>query len=324
MLATGNLKGISAMEKVKTGVFGLNPLLDGGLNRNSTCVVIGASGAGKTTFATQFLRRGLEIGEDGIFITLDETPRQIMSEAAMMGWGDIEKHLDDGSLVFVDASGKQFTDFIENELSDFVDEWQGHNARIVVDPLTPVLWSVKEKYEQRELVSFLLRQIRKIGTVLCTLEEHGAMSDLSGPEIVIPMYLADCVIHLRYTAKDNPEKRELKIVKSRASKHSRFSHQYRILKGAGLIVSPNKSDMTGAARQRNLEDYDKFEKYYLEKIEAIPKKKRQDVPKEVFANIRRTVEYLTEGKFGDLDPIETISLILQEYNLIDEEGDETT
>ncbi|MDG6221442.1 MAG: ATPase domain-containing protein, partial [Candidatus Thermoplasmatota archaeon] len=63
------------MQKLSTGVYGLNPLLGGGINPNSTTVVIGSSGAGKTTMATQFLRRGLEKGEDGIFITLDEAPK---------------------------------------------------------------------------------------------------------------------------------------------------------------------------------------------------------------------------------------------------------
>jgi len=50
------------MEKVKTGIFGLNPLLDGGFNKNSVTVVVGAPGAGKTTFVNQFLRKGLEEG----------------------------------------------------------------------------------------------------------------------------------------------------------------------------------------------------------------------------------------------------------------------
>ncbi len=303
-------------ERVKSGVFGLNEQLDGGFIRYSTSVVIGASGAGKTTFATQFLRRGLEMGEDGIFITLDEAPDQIVREAAMMGWEDITKYLDNGQLVFIDASGKQFTDFIQKELSDFVEEWEGHNARIVVDPLTPVLWSVDSKYEQRELVSFLLREVRRIGTVLCTLEEHGSQGDLSGPDIVIPMYLADCVVHLRYTSKESPERRELKIVKSRASKHSRFSHPYRIMKGAGIMVLPVEHKVKKVRRSTDMELlYKRIEAQYQKMISGVPKKKRAKLPREVFTNIRRTLNYLSEDNFGDLDPAEATALILGEYDL---------
>ena len=69
-----------AMQKVKTGVYGLNKLLDGGINKNTVTAVIGSSGAGKTTLATYFLKRGVEMGEDAIFITLDEEPKQIIKE----------------------------------------------------------------------------------------------------------------------------------------------------------------------------------------------------------------------------------------------------
>lgn len=52
------------MEKIKSGGIAINSLLDCGLNKNFMTCVIGAAGSGKTTFATQFLRRSLEIGWD--------------------------------------------------------------------------------------------------------------------------------------------------------------------------------------------------------------------------------------------------------------------
>ena len=42
------------MSKIKSGVYGLNNLLDGGINENTITAVIGSSGAGKTTFVTSF------------------------------------------------------------------------------------------------------------------------------------------------------------------------------------------------------------------------------------------------------------------------------
>ena len=224
------------MHKIRSGIYGLNSLMDGGINEKSTTVVIGSPGAGKTTFATQFIKRGLEEDQSGIFVSLDENQDQIIKEAVERGWTEINDFIDSGLLLFIDASGKEFSTFIREELPGFVNEWEGANARIAIDPLTPVVWAIQERYEQRELLSFLLKEMRKIGTVLCTLEEHGFKGDLSGQETIIPMYLADCVIHLKYIRGKGEVSRNLEIVKCRNSRHSKKAHMYKILHGFGIVL----------------------------------------------------------------------------------------
>jgi hypothetical protein len=209
--------------------------------------------------------------------------------------------------VFVDAGGKQFSNFIRRELADFVREWEGHAARIVIDPLTPVLWSVKEKYEQRELVSFLLRQTRRIGTVLCTLEEHGVVGELSAPELIIPMYLADNVIHLRYASHEHPEQRELKIIKCRNSKHSRSWHPYGIVKGAGLYVRRAAEDGTALANRG------KVAAAIRGKIDELAPEAKLNARS--LSNLLRTVETLAAEAPKDVDPLEILALVLEEYGL---------
>ncbi len=222
------------VDKIKSGVIGLDFLLDGGLNKRSSTVVIGSTGAGKTTFATQFIRRGLMDGKEAIFISLDENKEQIIRDAIDMGWDDILYFVKEEKLVFVDATGKEFSTFIKKELPDFVSSWKGADARIAIDPLTPVIWANPSRYVQRELLGMMLKELRRIGTVVATLEEHGP-PDLSSPETVIPMYLADTVIHLRYRIGDNFS-RGIKIVKMRGSRHSEKLHPYRIIPGLGVVV----------------------------------------------------------------------------------------
>ena len=222
------------VDKIKSGVIGLDFLLDGGLNKRSSTVVVGSAGAGKTTFATQFIRRGLIDGKEAIFISLDENKEQIIRDAIDMGWDDILYFIKEEKLVFVDATGKEFSTFIKKELPDFVSSWKGADARIAIDPLTPVIWANPSRYVQRELLGMMLKELRRIGTVAATLEEHGP-PDLSSPETVIPMYLADTVIHLRYRIGDNFS-RGIKIVKMRGSRHSEKLHPYRIIPGLGVVV----------------------------------------------------------------------------------------
>ncbi|HKZ63782.1 MAG TPA: ATPase domain-containing protein [Thermoplasmata archaeon] len=286
------------MRKVRTGIFGLNPLLDGGFNEKSTTVVIGASGAGKTTFATQFIRRALVEDQEGIFVSLDENKEQIIREAVEMGWSDILDYMDDETLVFIDASGREFSNFIRKELPSFVEDWRGANARIAIDPLTPVMWTTKDMYEQRDLIGFMLKETRKVGTVLATLEEHGA-GDLTGPETVIPMYLADAVIHLRYKPMEGNPSRRLKIVKARSSRHSDDWHAYQIVKGLGLIV-----DHGGFKRTTSTKIPGQL-KAMLATRTALPEATRE--------RIRKALDLLTDDDFKGLKPEEILSHIVAEF-----------
>ncbi len=285
------------MRKIRSGIFGLNPLLDGGFNENSTTVVIGLPGAGKTTLATQYLRRGLQDGQEGIFVSLDENKEQIIREAVEMGWSDVLQYLDQELLVFIDASGREFSTFIRKELPSFVSEWGGANARIAIDPLTPVMWSAKDPYEQRDLIGFMLKQMRKVGTVLATLEEHGA-SDLSGPETVIPMYLADCVIHLQHRSDGGNMSRELKILKCRSSRHSQVVHPYHIVRGLGLLVEAGSFRRTEGR---------KLAAQLRELLAGRP------LPKAIAAALEKTIDGLTDEDFRSLPPERVVDLILREY-----------
>ena len=285
------------MRKIRSGIYGLNPLLDGGVNENSTTVVIGRSGAGKTTLATQFIRRGLQDGQEGVFVSLDENKEQIIREAVEMGWSDILEYLDDELLVFIDASGREFSNFIRKELPAFVADWKGSNARIAIDPLTPVLWSTKDLYEQRDLIGYMFKQTRKVGTVLCTLEEHG-QADLAGPETVIPMYLADCVIHLKFNSDGADPSRLLKIVKCRNSRHSQGSHAYEIVRGLGIVledVDGRKSTTSKAPSQ--------LRQMLL----------TRSMPKNVRDHLEKSLDGLTDEDFRSLKPERVLEMILQEY-----------
>ena len=43
------------IERIKTGISGLDQILKGGLRKNSSILVTGAPGTGKTIFGLQFL-----------------------------------------------------------------------------------------------------------------------------------------------------------------------------------------------------------------------------------------------------------------------------
>ena len=75
-----------AREKVKTGVPGLDEMLDGGLIPSRTYVVSGASGTGKTTLALQFLIEGSRRGERVMYVALDEPPNEVKENVKSFSW----------------------------------------------------------------------------------------------------------------------------------------------------------------------------------------------------------------------------------------------
>ncbi|WP_255581019.1 ATPase domain-containing protein [Caballeronia sp. dw_276] len=74
---------------MSTGVEGLDNILGGGLTPNRVYLVEGSPGAGKTTLALQFLLKGAELGEAGLYITLSETRSELLAVADAHGW-DVE------------------------------------------------------------------------------------------------------------------------------------------------------------------------------------------------------------------------------------------
>jgi KaiC/GvpD/RAD55 family RecA-like ATPase len=292
------------MKKIKTGILGLDGLLDGGFNEHSASILVGSAGTGKTTMALQFIKKGLELGgdaksseqgSDAIYITLEESKEQIMAEARSMGWEDIGDYVDSGSLVFLEAAGKDLADFIKEELPEFVDDWKGSNARIAIDPLTPVIWAFDDKYDQRMLISQLFKETKKVGTVLSTIEEY---SGEGGEETVIPMYLADNIIRI-FTVPGTGN-RMVNVLKTRQSWHSEVTYPYRFVLGIGIVV--DTSELDGKRIKKLTPDL----KLSISNAMAT-------LPKRDADQIKNVMKYLERADLGDMEPEQIVRMLIEDY-----------
>lgn len=79
-------------ERVQTGIEGLDQMLNGGLIPHRPYIVSGPPGSGKTTLCMQFLLAGLEKGEKGLFVALEEPPNEVRYNMESFGWkvGEVE------------------------------------------------------------------------------------------------------------------------------------------------------------------------------------------------------------------------------------------
>ncbi len=93
-----------ALERIPSGIEGLDDLIEGGIPKNRTVLVSGATGAGKTIFSMQFLYNGAaKYNEPGVYVTLDERPDLVRQDMEKFGW-DIKDMEDQQKLLVIDAS----------------------------------------------------------------------------------------------------------------------------------------------------------------------------------------------------------------------------
>jgi circadian clock protein KaiC len=98
---------MSEAGRTKTGISGLDEVLEGGLPRNYVYSVVGPPGAGKTIMGGQFLFRGAtQYAENGIYVSLEEPTYSFANNMMRFNWNmfDLESQ---GKLVLVDSSPQQ-------------------------------------------------------------------------------------------------------------------------------------------------------------------------------------------------------------------------
>jgi len=228
-----NMITMSGRTRIDTGIFGLDMLLDSGFWSNSVNVILGSAGTGKTVFALQFILKGLENGEKGIFVSFDMDSKDIIETAHSLGW-DISGYVNSRQLVIKKFFAEDVS-YINNDLLNFItrESKTDSSVRIVIDSFTPLISSLD--YEMRYDVNFFFNQLKSLGTSVVTLEEP-LNGDISRPSVEIPLFLGDSVIHLKNIGYGEAFNRTLRIIKHRSSWHAEGVFPYRILKGLGIFV----------------------------------------------------------------------------------------
>ncbi|MEM1742072.1 MAG: ATPase domain-containing protein, partial [Desulfurococcaceae archaeon] len=74
------------IERLSTGVKGLDEIINGGIPRGFTVAVVGEPGTGKTVFCIHFISSGLSKGEKGIYVTTEESRESIIKQAQLFGF----------------------------------------------------------------------------------------------------------------------------------------------------------------------------------------------------------------------------------------------
>jgi circadian clock protein KaiC len=236
-----------------TGIKGLDVLLeDKGLPRGYNIVLMGSPGSGKTTFGIQFLYHGCLMGENGVYVTLDEKPERVLNNVSRLGL-DLKPFIEQRRLSIVDASpirtvpgdvklGTISIGRKEFSLAALIAVIGNHvreiNAkRLVVDSLTSFLLQYPIGAERRAAFLELLEGITPLGCTTLLLTELRT-SRLERP-YQFEEFLADGVIIMRKYMRNATVGQSIQVEKMRGVNHSVEPHPYRFVQG-GIEVFPTE------------------------------------------------------------------------------------
>ncbi len=244
------------IDRTPTGVPGLDEILSGGFPRGRVVLLVGGPGTGKTILTSQFLLNGIKMyGENGAFVSLDETKAHFFREMALFGWKFEE--LEKGKkFAFINASplrhmpgevkvGRTSIGRKDFSILSLIEGIKTHteliNAkRVVVDPVTSLIFQYPEMTERRTAVLDLVEALVKTGATCLLTTELRAFSPGVDRPVQLEEYLAHGVIILSNAKVGKTYNRVLQVEKMRETPIDMQPRPYKISQN-GIEVFPRET-----------------------------------------------------------------------------------
>jgi circadian clock protein KaiC len=227
--------------RISIGVAGLDQMTHGGLPKGGSTLVLGPSGCGKTALALRFIMQGLENGERGLYVTFQETPKQLIRKAASFGW-DLIPHLDSGRLrIFHVEEVSLDLDYIAAVVREELAK--SPLDRMVIDSLAEMVVAARESERFSAFARSLLGSLRAAQVSVLTTSETSSL----GPTLELIgglSFLYHNVVLLRYIERESEVGRAVAIVKMRNSNHEKGLYAFEISQH-GFEVKDKVEGVTG-------------------------------------------------------------------------------
>lgn len=229
------------MDRLFTGVPGLDDVLAGGLPTGQMYLLQGYPGTGKTTVAMQFMLAGVRAGEKSLYITLSEPRKELLASAESHGFDlsqvpIVEFLPDEGAL----SPDSQYTVFhpAEVELADTVNrllaEVEKHNPnRLVIDSLSELRLLASDKIRYRRQVVAFKHFLADRGITALFLDDCST----DGDDLQLQSIAHGVILLTRLPRSFGVIRRQLEILKLRGSSFREGTHDFAIVRG-GIVVYP--------------------------------------------------------------------------------------
>lgn len=236
-LEPGDHRAAFEAESVSSGIPEIDELLHGGLERGTVSIVSGATGVGKTTLGTQFMKEAAGRGERSVIFLFEESRKTFLKRSAAINI-PVEEMVDRGTLRIVEVEGMETT---PQEFASMVrDEVENHDARIVmVDGTVGYRLTLRgDRDRMTQHLHALGRYLKNMGVTTILVEEtqsivgefHATDSNLS--------YLADNIVFLRHLELHGELWKAIGVLKKRTTDFERTLRRYEITRHGITVGDP--------------------------------------------------------------------------------------
>lgn len=224
------------MDRVQTGIKGLDEMLFGGFLPQTANLVEGAPGTGKTTIGMQFIYTGItEFEEPGLIITFEEFPQQYYHDAAAFGWDFVQLEKD-GKLKIIMTS-PEVTRLDVESVGGMIETSVAEMGarRVLVDSISHFERLTQDSVELRSLQYSFINGLKREGlTSLLTRESPTLLGEAPEGDSDIA-FVVDTYLLLRYVEIESTIRRALLALKMRGSDHAKDIRQFEVT-GQGVEV----------------------------------------------------------------------------------------
>ncbi len=237
------------VDRVTTGVDGLDEKMQGGLVQGTMNLVTGKTGTGKTAFCANFLKGGADAGESGVYVTTEERQEDIRADIeAMFGWS-FEEMEEEGLVkilsikpIFPSKEIDNLNRLVRSYISNLLDEVMAavdeiDAERVIIDSVSIIEMFIRDEYMARVALASLLNKLREANvTAVLTGTVPETSEGLSGGGII--EFLVDTVILLEFVPVAEEHKRTLTIRKMRRTDHRTEIFPFDITRDGIKIFDP--------------------------------------------------------------------------------------
>ncbi|MCD6477716.1 MAG: AAA family ATPase [Candidatus Aenigmarchaeota archaeon] len=235
-------------EYIKSGINGLDRLFTNGIPKNSSVLIAGGAGSGKTLLCLQIAVNAAKNGKKCLYMSFEESEEKLKSHIKKFGWDlkDNEKNLVIKRYKLFDIT-RAIDALLAKEMGDLLIDIKpilipkGFKPEIIiVDSLTAIASAFLGREETyRIYIEQLFRYFEELKVTSFLISETEQEPRIYSPTGV-EEFLADGVIVLYNIRRGNVRQSGLEVLKMRGTKHQKKVVAMQITDKKGIEIYPEQ------------------------------------------------------------------------------------